>query len=85
MSGSRRGSGAAESVCAVLFSVKAVSAAARVLGVRPDGVNMPDERNEPSEGGMRDGRGLMVILYYEVLVAGIEEADCIQDLRVLTS
>jgi hypothetical protein len=24
-------------------------------------------------------------LYYEVLVAGIEEADCIQDLRVLTS
>jgi hypothetical protein len=78
MSGSRRGSGAAESVCAVLFSVKAFSAAARVLGVRPDGVNMPEERNEPSEGGIRDGRGLMVIVCYEVLVAGIVEAGRVQ-------
>lgn len=30
--------GAAESVCAILLSVKAASASERVFGVRPDGV-----------------------------------------------
>jgi hypothetical protein len=60
INGSRCGSGAAESVCEALLEVKAASAWERVLGVRPDGVKAPEDRKEPSEGGMRDGRGLMV-------------------------
>jgi hypothetical protein len=70
ISGSRRGSGAAESVCETLLEVKAASASERVLGVRPDGVKAPDERKDPSVGGMRDGRGLIMKMVYhcEVLV-----------------
>jgi hypothetical protein len=70
INGSRRGSGAAESVCETLLEVKAASASERVLGVRPDGVKAPDERKEPSVGGMRDGRGLImkIVSHCKVLV-----------------
>jgi hypothetical protein len=68
INGSRRGSGAAESVCETLLEVKAASASERVLGVRPDGVKAPDERKEPSVGGMRDGRGLIMKIVYHCKV-----------------
>jgi hypothetical protein len=49
--------------------VRASSACERVLGVRPAGVKVPEERKEPSVGGMRDGRGLIVVVVcYKVLV-----------------
>jgi hypothetical protein len=68
INGSRRGSGAAESVWETLLEVKAASASERVLGVRPDGVKAPDERKEPSVGGMRDGRGLIMKIVYHCKV-----------------
>jgi hypothetical protein len=69
INGNRRGSGAAESVWASEFWVRASSACERVLGVRPAGVKVPEERKEPSVGGMRDGRGLIVVVVcYKVLV-----------------
>lgn len=50
------------------MEVKAASASERVLGVRPDGVKAPDERKEPSVGGMRDGRGLIMKIVYHCKV-----------------
>jgi hypothetical protein len=72
INGSRCGSGAAESVCEALLEVKAASAWERVLGVRPEGVKAPDERKEPSVGGMRDGRELMMkMMYYCDMLAWV--------------
>jgi hypothetical protein len=49
----------------VELEMKAASAWERVLGVRPEGVKAPDERKEPSVGGMRDGRPLIVKMVYD--------------------
>lgn len=48
--------GAAESVCAMEFSVRAASASERVFGVRPEGV--PGVKVPVDGGRRRDGGGL---------------------------
>jgi hypothetical protein len=63
--------------------VRASSACERVLGVRPDGVKAPEERKEPSVGGIRDGRGVMVARSCQYRLKRFGRYQSIEDMNVL--
>jgi len=60
--------GAADSVCVSELRLRAASASLRVLGVRPDGVEMPEVKLPSVGGGRRES-----VIVEDLLVDSLDE------------